>query len=142
MRMAVFDLDGTLANIDHRRPFVEGKKKDWNEFFDRCIEDKPVLPVIAMMHALMDTGWHVEIWSGRSDRVQDKTVAWLHHHGAFPDRLRMRAEGDYGPDEKLKESWLLDCIVKPSIIFDDRDKVVAMWRRNGIVCAQVAPGDF
>lgn len=26
--------------------------------------------------------------------------------------------------------------------FDDRDRVVAMWRRNGVVCAQVAPGDF
>jgi hypothetical protein len=27
-------------------------------------------------------------------------------------------------------------------IFDDRDKVVKMWRSNGIACFQVAPGDF
>jgi hypothetical protein len=26
--------------------------------------------------------------------------------------------------------------------FDDRDKVVKMWRDNGIICFQVAPGDF
>ena len=28
------------------------------------------------------------------------------------------------------------------MVFDDRDRVVNMWRRNGVVCAQVAPGDF
>jgi hypothetical protein len=27
-------------------------------------------------------------------------------------------------------------------VFDDRDKVVKMWRENGINCFQVAPGDF
>jgi hypothetical protein len=27
-------------------------------------------------------------------------------------------------------------------VFDDRDKVVAMWRSMGVPCFQVAPGDF
>jgi hypothetical protein len=27
-------------------------------------------------------------------------------------------------------------------VFDDRQKVVDMWRDNGIDCFQVAPGDF
>jgi hypothetical protein len=27
-------------------------------------------------------------------------------------------------------------------VFDDRDKVVAMWRRNGVACFQVAEGNF
>ena len=26
--------------------------------------------------------------------------------------------------------------------FDDRDKVVNMWRENGLTCMQVAPGNF
>lgn len=29
-----------------------------------------------------------------------------------------------------------------AMVFDDRDKVVAMWRRQGLTCLQVAPGDF
>ena len=27
-------------------------------------------------------------------------------------------------------------------VFDDRTKVVNMWRENGLSCFQVAPGDF
>ena len=28
------------------------------------------------------------------------------------------------------------------LAFDDRDRVVAMWREEGVPCFQVAPGDF
>jgi hypothetical protein len=27
-------------------------------------------------------------------------------------------------------------------VFDDRDKVVKMWRDEGVACFQVAPGEF
>jgi len=27
-------------------------------------------------------------------------------------------------------------------VFEDRDRVVAMWRANGLTCYQVAAGDF
>jgi len=30
----------------------------------------------------------------------------------------------------------------PSVVFDDRDRVVKMWRENGIRCFQVAEGNF
>ena len=30
----ICDIDGTLMNIDHRRHFVEGDKKDWKSFED------------------------------------------------------------------------------------------------------------
>ena len=48
------------------------------------------------------------------------------------------------PDEKLKKSWLTD-LTKPDrvmCVFDDRDKVVKMWRDNGLTCFQVAEGAF
>ena len=31
---------------------------------------------------------------------------------------------------------------KPGLAIDDRRRVVDMWRSEGIVCAQVAEGDF
>ena len=34
MRVAVFDVDGTLMDINHRRKYVLGDKKDWKSFFD------------------------------------------------------------------------------------------------------------
>jgi hypothetical protein len=49
------------------------------------------------------------------------------------------------PDDKLKKGWLDDLFPdKTNIlcVFDDRDKVVEMWRDNDLTCMQVAPGDF
>lgn len=60
--------------------------------------------------------------------------------------LTMRVEGDFTPDEKLKEGWLSSLSSHDRrrlvCVFDDRDKVVSMWRSNGVACFQVAPGGF
>ena len=57
----------------------------------------------------------------------------------------MRAEGDRRQDDLVK-SDLLDKIridgFDPVIAFDDRDKVVKMWRERGLRCLQVDRGDF
>jgi hypothetical protein len=57
----------------------------------------------------------------------------------------MRRVGDRRPDYIVKAE-LLDQILRdgfsPSMAFDDRDQVVAMWRERGVPCAQVAPGNF
>jgi hypothetical protein len=60
-------------------------------------------------------------------------------------RLVMRKDGDYTPAEVLKRSWLQDGTIDKSrvaCVFDDRDKVVGMWREEGLACFQVAPGGF
>jgi len=48
------------------------------------------------------------------------------------------------PDEKLKLQWLNEMDWKDDVVavFDDRDKVVNMWREIGLTCMQVAPGNF
>lgn len=79
----IFDLDGTLALIDHRRHFVEGPDKDWRSFFAACVDDAPNMPVIRTLQALRRSGAEVWIWSGRSDEVKAQTVKWLQHHGCF-----------------------------------------------------------
>lgn len=149
----IFDLDGTLALIGHRRHFVEGAKKDWRSFFAACVDDKPNVPVITTMQLLSMRGAEVRVWSGRSDEVRAETVRWLDRHAGFylsdrPDdpRLQMRKAGDHQPDEKLKRSWL-DALTPHDrarlvCVFDDRDRVVRMWRLAGVACMQVAPGDF
>lgn len=141
----VFDLDGTLALNEHRQHFVQridGKAKDWRSFFAACDGDVPNMPVIRTLLSLWTAGHYVEIWSGRSAEVNDKTEAWLGIHGLSMVRRKMRADGDHTPDHDLKAQWLHDADPKPDLVFDDRASVVAMWRANGIVCAQVAAGDF
>jgi hypothetical protein len=141
----VFDLDGTLALNEHRQHFVQrpdGSAKDWRAFFAACDKDVPNMPIINTALAFNSAGDRVEIWSGRSAEVNDKTEAWLKQNGLGIIPRRMRADGDHTPDHTLKAQWLGESEVKPNLVFDDRASVVAMWRANGIVCAQVAPGDF
>jgi hypothetical protein len=145
----IFDLDGTLADLKHRRHFVDGTdgKKNWDAFHAACVDDTPIIPVIDLLLGLTSNN-EIWIWSGRMITVASETSQWLRSHvgqGSF-SQLRMRPSGDYTPDHILKEQWLH--AMSPSdrarlvMVLDDRQRVVDMWRRNGVVCAQVAPGDF
>lgn len=143
----IFDLDGTLALNEHRQYLVQGETKNWGAFFAACVNDEPNVPVIDTMHALVEAGAEVRIWSGRSAEVMAETQRWLSDHVGLPGvRLTMRLEGDHRPDDELKQLWLKELpprdLRRLVTVFDDRDKVVAMWRANGVPCFQVAPGAF
>ena len=149
----IFDLDGTLADLTHRLHFInpaQGVKKDWQGFHEACVQDAP-LPVISTMSLLHKSGADVWIWSGRSASVRQETIHWLWINtplfsSDIDEILTMRDVGDYRDDAVVKQEWLsrvLDPDRKRLIAaFDDRDRVVEMWRRNGVQCYQVAPGDF
>jgi hypothetical protein len=142
--VVICDLDGTLALIEHRRHFLQGKK-DWRKFFAACADDPPNLPVIEVMRGLYMHGKEIWVVSGRSSEVRQETVEWLKRHDVPYHHLVMRRAGDFSPDDVLKRHWLLNGVLpkeRVMIVFDDRDKVVLMWRREGLTCAQVAPGDF
>jgi predicted kinase len=145
MMFVVFDFDGTLALIEHRRHHIAGPSKNYDAFFDACGADLPNPPVIHALKTYLGAPerHRVEIWSGRSDRTRAASEAWLAQQGVPPAILtRMRRDGDYTKDYVLKECWLKESAQRPDVIFDDRQSVVDMWRRNGVTCFQVAPGDF
>lgn len=148
----IFDLDGTLSLAHHRQPILDDKEDShrWDKFYDACDKDQPNAPVIAVMEALRIFG-DIWIFSGRSARVREKTIAWLSTNTTLSPwelerTLRMRDEGDYTADDVLKKQWLDAMLVDDRqrlvALFDDRDRVVAMWRENGLTCFQVAPGSF
>ena len=151
-KTVIFDLDGTLALIDDRRALATkpNGKIDWDIFFDPAnIQlDKPNWPVILMAQTLKKAGHRVVIFSGRSKATKDATRDWLNQLNIPFDVLKMRPTGRdfmFMPDDKLKQNWLDQLFPDKNdilCIFDDRDKVVKMWRDNGLTCMQVAPGDF
>ena len=150
--LVIFDLDGTLANIDARRKLSikDNGKMDWDKFFDPAnIDlDLPNDPVIQMAQLLKDSGKTIIIFSGRSKATKDATRNWLKRNNVPFDVLKMRPTGHpwaFMPDDKLKQTWLDDLVPDRNrimCIFDDRDKVVKMWRDNDLTCFQVADGDF
>ena len=152
--VVIFDLDGTLADIDARRTLAtkEDGKMNWDVFFDpvNISLDLPNVPVIEMARVLKAQGFKIVIFSGRSKATKDATAAWLEKHEVPFDIMKMRPTGHpwaFMPDDKLKKGWFDDIFAgeekdRVLCIFDDRTKVVNMWRENGLSCFQVAPGDF
>jgi hypothetical protein len=148
----IFDLDGTLALIEHRRHHVECErdKQDWKAFYAACVDDQPNSPVIKTLRALASAGADIWVFSGRSDEVEKETLDWLAKHVILRAQgelvLEMRHEGDYTPDDQLKLRWLNDMLPSDRerlvAVFEDRDRMVKMWRASGVPCFQVAPGDF
>ncbi|QOV06273.1 PseT-like polynucleotide kinase phosphatase [Burkholderia phage Maja] len=152
----IFDLDGTIALIDHRRSIVDPQRKptkeDWMRFYLMCPLDEPNLPVIKTMMSLYERGCDIRIWSGRDEIAKELTIAWLSHYTESPrHRVEgwlqyMRPNGDTTPDHQLKRKWLnaMSPTERARLVgvFDDRNKVVNMWREAGVACFQVAPGDF
>ena len=147
-KKVIFDLDGTLALIDKRRDLAtkDNGKMDWDVFFDpdNIDLDLPNQTVIDMANMLHSQGYLIYIFSGRSDKTEDATKDWLDKHNVNYDLLQMRPQGLlYKPDNDLKQDWL-NVIKKDTVamVFDDRNQVVDMWRKNGLTTFQVADGDF
>lgn len=145
----IFDLDGTLALIDKRRALAAkpNGKINWKTFFapENIALDEPNIPVIKSFHAMKAAGFRVGIFSGRDSISRNETEQWLAENGIQPDFLFMRAQGSFTPDDVLKKEWLDQEMAaghEIMCVFDDRDKVVKMWRENGISCFQVAEGSF
>lgn len=148
-KTVIVDLDGTLAINKHRFHFIDktlGKKVDWISYFEACDKDLPNTHVIETIRALASMGNKIHIFSARGDVVLDKTIQWLKDNAVPYDSLTLREMNSYTPDEELKKQWLLKYYpnFKADVlcVFDDRNKVVKMWRSLGLTCFQVAEGDF
>ena len=146
----IFDLDGTLALIDKRRDLSRkpNGKIDFKILHDpsNIYLDKPNLPVIRMAQLFAQDGFNIVIFSGRSDKTKFTTKSWLTHNRVPFHKLVMRPHKtmNFIPDEVLKKD-MLDKYADINDIFmvvDDRQKVVDMWRSLGLICLQVAEGNF
>jgi len=144
--LVLFDIDGTLADIAHRRHHVMGETKDWGAFFKHMGDDTPNQPIVDLYKALQVSElYDLVIVSARPDNNRPVTEQWLVWNGIEFERLIMRPAGDYRPDTEIKKE-ILDLLLGEgrdiAFVVDDRDIVVDMWRENGITCLQCAPGDF
>ncbi len=147
--MIIFDLDGTLALDHHRVHFLQGDTKYWDEYFNACVHDELNTPIAEIFFALASSSdTPLGIFTGRSAKVKPETKLWLRQNGIWPhiQEFRMREEDDRTQDDELKLRWAREIEAlhdtKISLIFEDRQRVVDMWRANGYTCCQVAPGAF
>lgn len=142
------DIDGTLADCEHRLHFIQTKPADWRGFFAACVWDSPIPEVIQTVKLLAAAGARIIYLSGRSDEILDETGQWLRDQN-LPDHLNiyMRKAGDHREDSIVKaellaqvqEDWDSEEILG---VFEDRQQVVDMYRSKGLRVYQVAAGKF
>jgi FMN phosphatase YigB (HAD superfamily) len=142
----IFDIDGTLADIRHRRGFLEGERPDWNLFNAAMGDDTPNVPVVTLYKSLWETGqYDMVLASGRNERHRRVTEQWLIWNEIPFERILLRTDKDSRADHIIKQE-ILDMLLAEgrqiAFTVDDRQQVVDMWRRNGITCLQCDVGDF
>ena len=137
----IVDIDGTCALHDGRNPYD----------LTRVSEDIPNYPLVRFLQELICSK-HIIFLSGRegTNQCRKDTIDWLTENICSPDfgckwELLMRNKNNFQPDEIIKET-IFHKEIEPKYnvlaVFDDRDKVVKMWRSLGLLCNQVYWGNF
>lgn len=134
----IFDIDGTLAKTDGRSPYD----------YSKVITDKPNTDIVNLFKILANGSGGDDtliIVSGRDSVCMPDTIKWLEMHGIVPDALYMRGQGDTRNDAIIKKE-IYETHIKGKYnvlgVFDDRNRVVDLWRSLGLTCLQVAYGYF
>lgn len=143
-RCVIFDIDGTLANNDHRKHHIQKIPKDWPAFNSEMHLDSPIELVVTLAKILRQH-YAIILCTGRDETCRDVTQEWLRLHDVWHDGLWMRAAQDFRSDDIVKREMLADIRsagFDPQMVVDDRVSVVAMWRAEGLLCLQCAPGEF
>lgn len=142
MRTVICDIDGTLANLDHRLHHVKPKegKVDWDAFFEAAKDDVIIEPIRMLVVALRSR-YQIALVTGRPEKTKAATKLWLGRECVPYDALYMRPDGDTRADYIVKEEILDKMLAaghEVQMVIDDRQTVVDMWRRRGLVCLQCA----
>lgn len=140
----IVDIDGTIANINHRLHFVKDKEeKDWKSFFAEMNKDEPRQDVIQQIYKLCsDNSLEIIYVSGRPDTYRDQTEQWLKEFGLPYFTLLMRGGHDKRPDTEVKQDIYNKYLkhYKIDSVFDDRPSVIRMWKSNGVKVYDVGNG--
>lgn len=144
------DLDGTLCDIEHRRHYVKEKPKNWKGFFADLPLDTLRKDVYDQVESSLaearDSGKRVflMLFSARPENYRSMTEQWLKEKGVDDyAALIMRRAGDSREDSIVKRELLhkyfkdKNKIIK---VFDDRPRVIRMWREEGLEVVDVGDG--
>lgn len=136
-KAVICDLDGTLCLPNCRGPYEH----------EKCDKDLCNQIVYGVLCLFRDWGYKIIFVSGREEKFRSKTQSFFStiDNWLVEAPLFMRINDDKRKDSKVKKE-IFDKEIKNkyyvSLVLDDRNQVVSMWRRLGLTCWQVAEGAF
>ncbi|MBW0088181.1 hypothetical protein I4I73_02250 [Pseudonocardia sp. KRD-184] len=130
--LAVFDVDGVLADVTHRLHHLRARPQRWERFFQAADRD-PLLVEGAdrLRAALVDHD--VLYLTGRPERTRRLTERWLARHDLPTGPLVMRSDDDHRPARWMKREVLRRLSATRDIVsvIDDDPAVVAVLEADG-----------
>jgi hypothetical protein len=152
--IVIVDIDGTISKPGERLKYLQQDPKDWDSFYADCFDDEPIPEMVELVKNLsfgegIDGLYEIIFCTGRRECVRDKTINWLYAHlDLYPmndDELLMRKDGDLRPDAIVKPELIREAGIDfndIAFVLEDRNSMVAEYRRLGLICLQPFNGDF
>jgi phosphoglycolate phosphatase-like HAD superfamily hydrolase len=140
--LAVFDIDGVVADVRHRLHHLE-PPRHWHRFFAEAADDGLLAEGARLVGEL--AAEHEIVWlTGRPEWLREITVDWLAEHDLPGTELHLRPTRDYRPARIYKRDALHRLASRGIAAFvDDDDEVVQTALRAGFpaVLADWVPRD-
>jgi phosphoglycolate phosphatase-like HAD superfamily hydrolase len=130
--LAVFDVDGVLADVRHRLHHLESRPKNWAAFFRDARLDPP-LPQGVELCRESARDCEVVYVTGRPEQCRQDTLDWFAAHGLPAGRLAMRGAGDRRP-ARLAKPQLLRRLARGrtvAVVVDDDPQVCDAYEAAG-----------
>ena len=130
--LAVFDIDGVLADVSHRVHFLERPIQDWRSFFAAAVHDPPLTEGVALA---VEAAKECEViyLTGRPERCRADTVTWLLDQGLPHGEVHMRPDRDRRPARWLKPRVLREVAAGRvvALVVDDDLEVCDAYEASG-----------
>lgn len=149
LKKAVFDLDGTLLDLEGIRDWALGKRDDYEVFHSLALKAPANEYVVDALHALWDTGWEIFVLTARSSVYYAGTCEWLAKKSIPFHHLKMRPSDNTEDDVVVKKNMLLNHVLPwgnqfsyPHLAFEDNPKIVELYKSYGIPTVHVPGWDY
>jgi phosphoglycolate phosphatase-like HAD superfamily hydrolase len=110
IKAIIVDVDGTIADTDHRLHHLYKTPKDWAGWNGELSQDPPKTSIINIVTAMANSGYYVLLVTGRFNKHREQTIEWMIKNEVPFNMLFMREDGDYRSDHVIKSEIYRDHI--------------------------------
>ncbi len=150
MKVIACDIDHTLSDATWRDEFIGGDRYDcatlsqfseehWDKYHGIADRDYPNEEVRDLISFYASSGYHVILFTARSEKYKKKTTDWLSRHSVGYDNLLMRPIGNRKGSAQLKHQLLEDFLIRCKLTFgdvklviDDHPDVISWFNSLGV----------
>ena len=137
-KIVICDIDGTVANNDHRQHLLKGFKT-WDLFFNALDKDTPILEVIEYVLKLYSNGKKIVFITGRPERFRKPTLRWLSRYFDFELNVFMRENNDIRHKKLVKKDIFTNNFNSEQIyIAIENDlELIDLWKSLGLQVKEI-----